>query len=108
MIAIIGIPIITFFCYKMAMSLVFDHSNDTKAQFGQTMLGMITAQNFMAAVLIVTDLLMGSPKVLAIVAVLISFISTFIEVVYAKRFLMGNVSLFEGKEEFHKRLRKGM
>ena len=106
-ISIIAIPIITFFCYKMATSMVFDDSNETKAQFGQMMLGMITAQNFMAAVLIIIDLMMGFPKVLAIVAVLVSFISTTIEVLYVKRFLMGQVSLFESKEDFHRRLREG-
>ena len=63
MIAIIGIPIATFFCYKMATSMVFDETNASKAQFGQSMIGAITAQNFIAAILIVIDLLMGWGKI---------------------------------------------
>ena len=106
MIAIIGIPIVTYLCYKFARSMVFDNSNESKAQFGQTMIGVITAQNFVAVMLIVMDLLLGFPKILAIVAVLVCFICTAIEVIHAKNFLMGDVPLFESKEDFHKRLKE--
>ena len=106
MFAIIGIPLITYACYKFACSTIFDLSNESKAQFGQTMLGMITAQNVCAAILIVMDLLMGFPNYLAIGAVVICFICTAIEVVHVKKILMGDVPMFETKEQFHKRLRE--
>ena len=91
MIAIVGIPIATFFCYKMATSMTFDDSNESKAQFGQSMIGAITAQNFIAVVLIVLDLLMGWGKVYAI------------EVVAAKKFLMGEKPLCESVSHFFER-----
>ena len=103
MIAIVGIPIATFFCYKMATSMTFDDSNESKAQFGQSMIGAITAQNFIAVVLIVLDLLMGWGKVYAITAVLICFICTAIEVVAAKKFLMGEKPLCESVSHFFER-----
>ena len=106
MIAIIGIPIVTFICYKMATSMMFDYSNESKAQFGQSMIGAITAQNFVAVVLIVLDLFMGWGKTFAIIAVVVCFICTAIEVVAAKNILMGNVPLLETKENFHKRLKE--
>ena len=95
-----------YVCYKFACSTIYDLSNESKAQFGSTMLGMITAQNVCAAILIVMDLLMGFPKYLAIVAVVICFICTAIEVVHVKKILMGDVPMFETKEQFHKRLRE--
>ena len=106
MFAIIGIPLITYACYKFACGTILDLSNESKAQFGYTMLGMITAQNVCAAVLIVMDLLMGFPKYLAIIAVVVCFICTAIEVIHVKKILMGNVPIFETKEQFHKRLRE--
>ena len=106
MFAIIGIPLITYACYKFACGTILDLSNESKAQFGYTMLGMITAQNVCAAVLIVMDLLMGFPKYLAIIAVLVCFICTAIEVIHVKKILMGDVPIFETKEQFHKRLRE--
>jgi len=106
MFAVIGIPLIIYACYKFACTTIFDLSNESKAQFGQTMLGVITAQNFCAVVLIVLDLFMGFPKYLAIVAVVICFICTAIEVVHVKKILMGNVPMFETKEQFHKRLKE--
>ncbi len=106
MFAIIGIPLIIYMCYKFACSTIYDLSNESKAQFGYTMLGMITAQNVCAAVLIVMDLFMGFPKYLAIIAVFVCFVCTAIEVIHVKNILMGGVSLFESKEDFHKRLRR--
>ncbi len=106
MFAIIGIPLVIYMCYKFACSTIYDLSNESKAQFGSTMLGMITAQNVCAGVLIVMDLIMGFPKYLAIVAVVICFICTAIEIVHVKKILMGNVPMFETKEQFHKRLRE--
>ena len=103
MIAIVGIPIATFFCYKMATSMTFDDTNESKAQFGQSMIGAITAQNFIAVVLIVLDLLMGWGKVYAITAVLICFICTAIEVIAAKKFLMGEKPLYESVANFFER-----
>tara|TARA_B100000287_G_C20543970_1_gene745782 strand:- start:225 stop:545 length:321 start_codon:yes stop_codon:yes gene_type:complete len=106
MIAIIGIPITTYICYKFATSMLFDLTNESKAMFAHHMLGVITAQNVIAIVLIVTDIMLGFPKYLAILAVSVSFICTAIEVMCVKRILMNGVSLFESAEEFHKRLRK--
>ena len=103
MIAIIGIPIATFFCYKMTTSMVFDDTNESKAQFGQSMIGAITAQNFIAAILIVIDLLMGWGKIFAMIAVLVSFVCTGIEVVAAKKFLMRGKPLCESPKAFLKR-----
>ena len=107
MFGIIGIPLIIYMCYKFACSTIFDVTNESKAQFGQTMFGVITAQNFCAVVLIVIDLLLGCPTYLAIISVLICFECTAIEVVSAKNVLMGEVSLFESKKSFHERLRRG-
>ena len=106
MFAIIGIPLVVYLCYKFACSTIYDLSNESKAQFGSTMLGMITAQNVCAAVLIVMDLIMGFPKYLAIIAVVICFVCTAIEIVHVKKILMGDVPMFETKEQFHKRLRE--
>jgi len=106
MFAIICIPLVVYACYKFACSTIYDLSNESKAQFGQTMLGMITAQNFCAAFLIVLDLIIGFPKYLAIIAVVICFICTAIEIFHVKKILMGDVPFFETKEQFHKRLRE--
>jgi len=104
MIAIIGIPIITFIGYKFATSMVYENSNEGKFAFAQQMLGVITAQNVIAVVLICTDLIMGFPNYLAILAVFVSFVCTAIEIATVKTILMGKVSLFESAEDFHKRM----
>ncbi len=106
MFAIICIPLIVYVCYKFACSTIYDLSNESKAQFSYTMLGVITAQNACTAILIVMDLLMGFPKYLAVIAVLVCFVCTAIEIVHMKKILMGDVSFFETKEQFHKRLRE--
>ena len=72
-------------CYKFDCSTIYDLSNESKAQFGQTMLGVITAQNFCAVFLIVLDLFMGFPKYLAITAVLICFVCTAIQIAHVKK-----------------------
>ncbi len=106
MFSIIGIPLVVYVCYKFACSTIYDLSNESKAQFGQTMLGVITAQNFCAVFLIVLDLFMGFPKYLAITAVLICFVCTAIQIAHVKKILMGDIPMFETKEQFHKRLRE--
>tara|TARA_R100000458_G_C8065158_1_gene106371 strand:- start:10 stop:342 length:333 start_codon:yes stop_codon:yes gene_type:complete len=103
MIALLGIPVITFFCYKMTTSMVFDDSNESKAQFGQSMIGAITAQNLIAGVMIVMDQMLGFDPIFAIASLLVCFLCTGVEVVAAKKFLMGEKPLCESVSSFYKR-----
>jgi len=106
MIALIGIPIIALICYKTATLMPLEDTAESKCGFAQTMLGSITLQNVLFVVLIACDLIMDSGTVFALLAVAESFICIGIEIVFVKKMLMGDVSLFETKEEFHERLQR--
>tara|TARA_R110000737_G_C14212660_1_gene419489 strand:+ start:208 stop:534 length:327 start_codon:yes stop_codon:yes gene_type:complete len=100
MISLIGIPIVAIGGYFLVYILAIGN----KESFGVGLIGSITFQNLVFAVLMMLDIKNGTPEGYILLYVALAFVCVMVEVYCAKTVLMGDVSVFENRTDYKQRI----